>query len=80
MLNRMRVGKHTQDDINILKTRIRKKGHSDLKGALFISAKVIPVAKFNERALNKMPGKLYVSRARHIQALSKSYKPKIDKD
>ena len=28
MLNRMRVGKHTQEDVEALKTRIRKKGSS----------------------------------------------------
>ena len=79
MLNRIRVGNQTQKDIEALKSRVRKKGHPDLKGALFISAKVIPVARFNEMALNKIPGKLYVSKARHMQALSKSYKPRIDK-
>ena len=79
MLNRIRVGKHTQDDIEILKSRIRPKDHADLKGALFISAKVAPVAKFNEIALAKTKGRLYESRATHIQAMSKSYKPRIDK-
>ena len=79
MLNRIRVGKQTQDDIEILKSRIRPKDHADLKGALFISAKVAPVAKFNEIALAKTKGRLYVSRATHIQAMSKSYKPRIDK-
>ena len=79
MLNRMRVGKHTQEDLENLKSKIRQKGHPDLKGALFISAKVKPVTRFNEIALNKTQGKLYVSRARHMQALSKSYKPRIEK-
>ena len=79
MLNRMRIGKHTQEDLENLRSKIRHKGHSDLKGALFISAKVKPVTRFNEIALDKTPGKLYVSRARHMQALSKSYKPRIEK-
>ena len=71
MLNRMRVGKHTQEDLENLRCKIRQKGHPDLKGALFISAKVKPVTRFNEIALNKTQGKLYVSRARHMQALPK---------
>ena len=79
MLNRIRMGKHTKEDIDILKSRVRPNGHPDLKDALFISAKVKPVASFNEKAINKLPGKLYVSRATHIQAMSKSYKPKVDK-
>ena len=79
MLNRIRVGKQTQEDIEILRSRVRPKDHQDLKGAVFISAKVAPVAKFNEIALAKTPGKLYISKATHIQAMSKSYKPRIDK-
>ena len=79
MLNRIRVGKHTQEDMEILKSRVRTKGHADTKGALFISAKVIPVAKFNDISLIKTAGKLYVSQATHIQAMAKTYKPKIDK-
>ena len=79
MLNRIRVGKQTQEDIEILRSRVRPKDHPDLKGAVFISAKVAPVAKFNEIALAKTPGKLYISKATHIQAMSKSYKPRIDK-
>ena len=80
LLNRIRMGRHNKDDINKLKTRVRPKGHEDLKGALFISAKVKPVAKFNKNAINRIPGKLYVSKATHIQAMTKSYKPRIEKE
>ena len=62
----------------MLKSRVREKGHSDLKKALFISAKVLPVAKFNKMALEKLTGKLYVSKATHIQAMTKSFKPQIN--
>ena len=75
----MRLGKQTKEDIKILKSRVRPKGHPDIKGALFISAKVKPVASFNEKAINMLPGKLHISKATHIQALTKSYKPRIDK-
>ena len=79
LLNRIRLGKQTKEDIQILKSRVRPKGHSDLKGALFISAKVKSVASFNEKAINTLPGKLHISKATHIQAMAKSYKPRIDK-
>ena len=69
---------HTKDEINTLKTRVRVKGHMDLKEALFISAKVLPVAKFNKKALERTPGKLYVCKATHIQAMTKSFKPQIN--
>ena len=79
MLNRMRVGKHTKEDIDTLRGRVRKRGHKDLKDVLFISAKVRPVTNFNETALKKLSGKNYKSKATHIQAMAKSYKPKLDK-
>ena len=79
LLNRVRMGQHTKEDISILKSRVRPNGHEDIKGALFISAKVKPVAKFNEKAINRLHGKLYVSKATHMQAMAKSYKPMLDK-
>ena len=60
--------------------RVRKKGHKDLKNALFITAKKDPAAKYNEMQVCKLPGKLYISKAVHIQAMSKSYKPKIEQN
>ena len=78
MLNRIRLGQQTKEDIKVLKSRVRSKGHPDLNGALFISAKVKPVASFNEKAINILPGKLHISKAIHIQAMTKSYKPRID--
>ena len=78
MLNRVRMGNHTRDDISMLRDKVRPIGSQDLKGALFISAKVKPVTKFNNDAINKIPGRLYISKATHIQAMYKSYKPVID--
>ena len=78
MLNRIRLNKQTEEDRKKLKTRERSKDHPDLKNALFISAKVKPVKTFNDKALNEVTGKLYVSKATHIQAMVKSYKPRVD--
>ena len=66
LLNRVRVGKHTKDDIDILNKRARKKGHPDIKKALFITAQVKPAAAHKEMMVNKLPGKLYVSKAIHF--------------
>ena len=77
LLNRVRVGKHKKEDIDILNTRVRKKGHQDLKNALFITAQVKPAAEYNEKMINRLMGKLYVSKAIHMQALSRNFKPRI---
>ena len=78
MLNRIRMAKQTNQDLDVLKERVRKKGHKDLKDSLFITAKKEPVAKYNEIQVCKLPGQLYISKATHIQTMSKSYKPKIE--
>ena len=78
MLNRIRLGSQTKTDMKILASRVRPKAHPDLKGALFISAQVKPVARYNDTALSRLNGKLYVSKATHMQALIKTYKPRID--
>ena len=79
ILNRVRMGNQTKGDLDILRNRVREKGHADLRNAMFISAKVIPVTKYNEIALKRLNGKQFTSKATHIQAMTKSYKPKIDK-
>ena len=33
ILNRVRLGEHTDEDMRILQGRVRKEGHPDLKGA-----------------------------------------------
>ena len=48
MLNRIRVGSFTNDDIDILQTRVREEDHPDLKGALVIASTHDVVNKQNE--------------------------------
>ena len=77
LLNRVRVGKHKKEDIEVLNTRARKKDHPDLRKALFITAQVKPATEYNEKMINRLHGKLFVSKATHIQTLSKKFKPRI---
>ena len=78
ILNRIRVDKHTEEDIEILKSRVRKKGHKDLKDAMYIGGKCEPVMRYNERAISRLPGSLHISKATNIQAMTKSFRPKLD--
>ena len=80
MLNRIRLGEQNSEDIALLKTRIRKKSHSDLKDALFIACKKIAVNEHNERCLNDITGKLYEIKAKHLTKLKQNFKPNIQKD
>ena len=80
MLNRIRIGKMTQDDIAKLKTRVRPKSHSDLKD---VSLYIVPTrrtcAKFNMEYLDSLEGDEIELKARHYHATQKRFTPFIEK-
>ena len=53
--------------------------NKDIKDALFISAKLLSVANFNQNAVKKLCGKLYRSKETQLQAMTKFYNPRIYK-
>ena len=66
LLNRIRIGEQTEDDMDLLRTRVRKKYHPDLKDSLYIAAKRAIVNEHNEKCLNNMKGSLHEIRAKHF--------------
>ena len=80
ILNRMRVGEQTKEDIELLKTRVRPKNHPDLKDALYIACTKVSVNEHNTKCLNDLPGTLYESKAKHFTKLKSNFKPHIQKD
>ena len=79
ILNRMRVGKMTDNDIEKMKTRCRDKGHADLKSVdLFIVPTRKMCARYNEAHLNSLDGEEIHLKATHFHPMQKNYKPFID--
>ena len=78
LLNRVRVGNQTQDDIRMLETRIRTLGHPDLKGAMYLSCKNVDVNKLNERGLNEINSELIAVEAITIHPTIKNFKPPVN--
>merc|ERR1711911_366769 len=79
MLNRIRVGQQTEEDMKMLKSRIRRKGHDDLKKVdLFITGKRKEAAKINQNYLAKLPGTKIEIQAVHHHDARKSFKPRIN--
>ena len=76
----MRVGEHTTEDIELLRTKVRPKNHPDLKNALYIACTKVAVNEHNIKCLNQLPGKLYESRSKHFTKLRRNFKPHIQKD
>ena len=75
ILNRLRVGLHTQADMEKLRTRLTDDYPED---SLFIYGKRDPMMKKNHEKLSLLPGEVEVLQARHIHPLMKKYYPKID--
>ena len=73
LLNRISVGKHTQEDVTLLKTRVRLANNPDLnKAGLYIVCKRKECAKINEEYLNSLTGELLTIKARHHHATYKN--------
>ena len=75
ILNRVRVGLHTQEDMEILRARLTDDYPED---SLFIYGKRDPMMKKNHERLSLLPGEVEVLQARHIHPLMKKYCPRID--
>jgi len=79
MMNRIRIGKQTDDDLDILEERVRPKSHPDLVGALVIACKHNDVHKHNDICLNDLKADLFVIKAVNTHPNIENFKPKIDK-
>ena len=80
LLNRLRTADQTDDDIKLLRTRIRPAGHPDVDNAnMYIGCKRNDVALINEKYIKKIKGKAYLLKARHHHEGQEKYKPFIDK-
>ena len=79
IMNRIRVGKHTEDDLNVLEERVRPENHSDLKEALVIACKHKDVHKHNELCLDQIENDLFTIKAVNTHPNIVNYKPKIEK-
>ena len=78
-MNRIRVGEQTNDDMELLKTRVRRANHPDLKEAsLYIVCKRKDCAMINSQFLKKMKGESISIKAIHHHATQKNYKPYIE--
>ena len=78
ILNRIREGKQTQDDINILEKRVRPFGHPDLKEvSLYIVCTKKACSKINMEYLASLPGDEIKIPAIHHHRTQKNYKPRI---
>ena len=79
LLNRVRIGQQTEEDIELLKKRVRSSKHKDLKEAsLYIVCKRKDCARMNLEHIVRLKGKAIMLKAKHHHPTQKNYKPYIE--
>ena len=79
ILNRIRVGEQTSEDIELLNTRVRPENqHLDESVRLYATVK--EVNEYNAVKMNDLPGRAYNLKATHISKSFGSFKPLLKKD
>ena len=79
VLNRIRVGLHTQADIDLLYTRVRPSNDPVLKTAdLHIGCLKKFVFESNAKYIENLPGDLMIFQAHHSQSNMKNFKPIVN--
>ena len=80
LLNRIRVGIKTDDDMKLLRSRVRKENHRDLEdAALYIGCTRRFVSKYNEKYIKSLPGEMTTLRSINFAANKKGLiKPRVD--
>ena len=78
LLNRLRIGEESEEDIELLESRIRQESHDDVRNAeMFIGCKRKDVAKRNLLYIIRLHGKAVKIKARHHHPTQKNFKPRI---
>ena len=80
ILNRIRLNEQTNDDLTILRGRVREEGHSELDSAsIRIFSTVAEVVDCNVAKMTELTGPHYIIKATHFTKSSSNFKPHIDK-
>ena len=75
MLNQIRTGDHTQEDIKMLMKRVKHDNDSQVSDCVRIYPTVNETIVFNRRRMNDLPEKLYTILARNFTTTKKNFKP-----
>ena len=80
ILNRIRVGEQTKEDIEVLNTRVFPRNSPEIpKDGLIITGTNEIVNRFNNQKLNELPGELFEFKAQVTSDTRGEFVPKLDK-
>ena len=78
LLNRLRIGEETDEDLELLSSRIRKENEGDIQSTdVYIGCKRKDVAKKNMLYIIRLKGKATKIPARHHNATQANFKPRV---
>ena len=78
LLNRMRIDELTEEDFELLESRVRAINHPDIpEDALFVMCTNKEVDKINQDKLNKNPNEEVIMKAIHIHDTKKEFQPPL---
>ena len=81
LLNRMRIGNTSEEDMEVLRKRVRQRGHPDYENSdMYISCTRAEVRKLNEKCLKRIPEEEIILKATHCQELREKFTPNVSKD
>ena len=80
LLNRVRIGEQTEDDLKVLNERVRPSNHEDIRNAdLYIGGKRRQCAKINKNYIfHQLKGEIIKLEAINFHQTRKNFQPKID--
>lgn len=81
LLNRLRVGNITDEDLKVLETRVRSEDHEDIKNHsddLHIYGTNKKVNARNEKEIEKTTGRMYTIKAANNSRMIRNFKPTVD--
>ena len=81
MLNRIRIGAATDEDIKLLSSRVRPENHPDIpKDAMYVTSTNAAVTSCNERVIESMNTEEFLNDSIHSCTMTKNYSPPISKN
>ena len=79
LLNRVRIGEHTSEDISMLETRVFPRNHPELPASALVVTGVNKIVKrVNDKRLNDLSGRVQTITAHVSSRLRGQFKPRID--
>ena len=77
ILNRIRIGEQTEEDLTVLQERVREPGHPDMDGAMVIASTHAVVNLHNDRCLERLSGAMVEIEAANSHSNIPNFQPRL---